>query len=398
MWNNSDVFSSLAHSREAAQLRSEGVAGNPVLAGGILIGTSLLGLLTIIWAFWYQRSSLSVFTRAGNWWETNISKGNNHSNNRGSSHSNYSNSSGSNNSNHGSNNSNNHGSNNHGSNNSNHRNPVLAGGILVVTSLLGLLTIIWAFWYQRSSLSVFKGACLMSFTCRQINVLSVEAVHSSVITLLSMDAVNLIAAMILGTEYIRSGCYNSITLPQQYRFINISLSWHEAQRFCRVKFADLATVNNMDDKNKLVNALRGRVTSTWIGLHTGASYRWMWADGSGRVGFTKWNDGEPNHASADEWCAETSSTGTWNDASCAEEKNFVCYERQHNGKPKFVFYSEQKSWESSLELCRDKHTDMAYARTEEENSEIMNMVKTWTGFFGVHNTAESAGTLGRIKL
>uniref|UniRef100_A0A3B5A8Z9 C-type lectin domain-containing protein n=1 Tax=Stegastes partitus TaxID=144197 RepID=A0A3B5A8Z9_9TELE len=60
---------------------------------------------------------------------------------------------------------------------------------------------------------------------------------------------------------------------------------------------------------------------------------------------------------------------------------------QHNGKPKFVFYSEQKSWESSLELCRDKHTDMAYARTEEENSEIMNMVKTWTGFFGVHNTA-----------
>uniref|UniRef100_A0A3B5A657 C-type lectin domain-containing protein n=1 Tax=Stegastes partitus TaxID=144197 RepID=A0A3B5A657_9TELE len=121
---------------------------------------------------------------------------------------------------------------------------------------------------------------------------------------------------------------DSTYLPQQYRFINISLSWHEAQRFCRVKFADLATVNNMDDKNKLVNALRGRVTSTWIGLHTGASYRWMWADGSGRVGFTKWNDGEPNHASADEWCAETSSTGTWNDASCAEEKNFVCYERE----------------------------------------------------------------------
>uniref|UniRef100_A0A8D3CMS3 C-type lectin domain-containing protein n=1 Tax=Scophthalmus maximus TaxID=52904 RepID=A0A8D3CMS3_SCOMX len=51
------------------------------------------------------------------------------------------------------------------------------------------------------------------------------------------------------------------------------------QSFCRVKYTDLATVNNMDDGRRLVDALGSRVTHTWIGLRRAGGDRWMWSDG-----------------------------------------------------------------------------------------------------------------------
>uniref|UniRef100_A0AAQ5X0I9 C-type lectin domain-containing protein n=1 Tax=Amphiprion ocellaris TaxID=80972 RepID=A0AAQ5X0I9_AMPOC len=182
----------------------------------------------------------------------------------------------------------------------------------------------------------------------------------------------------------RIGAY---LLPQRYSFMDIPLSWYEAQRFCRVKFTDLVTINNMYNNNKLLDALGGQVSLTWIGLHRGASDRWMWADGGGEALFTRWTEGEPNQLAADEWCAEASSSGRWNDVSCAEKKDFICYDRRDNGKHEFTFYSEKSSWEDSLEWCRKRHTNMASVRTDEENLKIVDMIKTWTGFFGVHNEA-----------
>uniref|UniRef100_A0A3P8THI4 C-type lectin domain-containing protein n=1 Tax=Amphiprion percula TaxID=161767 RepID=A0A3P8THI4_AMPPE len=127
---------------------------------------------------------------------------------------------------------------------------------------------------------------------------------------------------------------NSIKRPDKsyhatrYSFIDIPLNWYEAQRFCRVKFTDLVTINNMYNNNKLLDALGGQVSLTWIGLHRGASDRWMWADGGGEALFTRWTEGEPNQLAADEWCAEASSSGRWNDVSCAEKKDFICYDRE----------------------------------------------------------------------
>uniref|UniRef100_A0A3B4UQ52 C-type lectin domain-containing protein n=1 Tax=Seriola dumerili TaxID=41447 RepID=A0A3B4UQ52_SERDU len=136
------------------------------------------------------------------------------------------------------------------------------------------------------------------------------------------------------TQIVKYFCPTSIIsklLPeasQQYHLITGSLTWHEARSFCRVKYTDLAAVNNMADKNRLVNMLGGRVAHTWIGLHKGAADRWMWSDGSGRVHFTRWKEGEPNNVAGDEWCGEMSEAETWNDMSCGDKKSFVCYERE----------------------------------------------------------------------
>ncbi len=125
--------------------------------------------------------------------------------------------------------------------------------------------------------------------------------------------------------------FSSKLLPpvhQRYHLINNSLNWYEAQRFCRIKYSDLATVNNMDDKNKLVNKLGSHVTYSWIGLLRQSTRRWMWSDGSGVAYFTMWSDSEPNNVAGGEYCVEMSETGRWNDIPCGEEKAFVCYDRE----------------------------------------------------------------------
>ncbi|KAG8005997.1 Macrophage mannose receptor 1, partial [Nibea albiflora] len=97
---------------------------------------------------------------------------------------------------------------------------------------------------------------------------------------------------------------------------------------------------------------------------------------------TMWNNEEPNNLSGDERCAELSETGLWNDIPCGEGKEFVCYERHQDGTETYVYYSHAMSWVNSQELCRSKHTDLAYVHTEQDNSDIFDLAKTAAGSEG----------------
>ncbi|KAK9524955.1 hypothetical protein VZT92_017311 [Zoarces viviparus] len=165
-------------------------------------------------------------------------------------------------------------------------------------------------------------------------------------------------------------------VPQQYHLINGSLTWYEAQSFCRLKYTDLATVDNMNDQKELVDTLGSRVTNSWIGLQRGTTSRVVWSDGRGPSHYTKWYGSEPNGGDV-ERCVEMLSVGAWNDASCGTGKGFACYELQPDGAQRYVFYSEYKSWVSSQELCREKHVDMASIGDELDNAEVANVAKAW---------------------
>uniref|UniRef100_A0A8C4DME0 C-type lectin domain-containing protein n=1 Tax=Dicentrarchus labrax TaxID=13489 RepID=A0A8C4DME0_DICLA len=130
---------------------------------------------------------------------------------------------------------------------------------------------------------------------------------------------------LLGKYFLMS---TSLLKVPHYHFINSSLTWYEAQYFCRIKYTDLATMNSMNDKNKLVNTLGSHVTHSWIGLYREGTRRWMWSDGRGRADFTMWTDGEPSNSEGKEWCGELSEEGWWNDVECEKERSFVCYERE----------------------------------------------------------------------
>ncbi|KAL3046156.1 hypothetical protein OYC64_004213 [Pagothenia borchgrevinki] len=163
----------------------------------------------------------------------------------------------------------------------------------------------------------------------------------------------------------------------QYHLINGSLTWYEAQSFCRLKYTDLATVNNMSDKNDLVNTLGSHVTYSWIGLRRGNTRRWMWSDGRGPAHFTRWCPSQPSSGGVSEPCGEMLVGGRWNDVPCGYGRDFACYETQPNGTERFVFYQGGTTWVESQEQCRTKHTDLAYISSDLNNTAVANQAKTW---------------------
>ncbi|KAK7944908.1 hypothetical protein WMY93_000636 [Mugilogobius chulae] len=63
----------------------------------------------------------------------------------------------------------------------------------------------------------------------------------------------------------------------KYHFISEPKSWTEAQEFCRRRYIDLVTVNNMSDLQALRAAANGQ-PDAWIGLYlTSENRKWLWA-------------------------------------------------------------------------------------------------------------------------
>ncbi|XP_067118111.1 C-type lectin-like [Osmerus mordax] len=152
--------------------------------------------------------------------------------------------------------------------------------------------------------------------------------------------------LVLMTTLLSGLCAFSSSLPHQYHLVNEPKTWTEAQRYCREKYTDLATIDNMEDMNKLVNiANMNHLTSVtfvyidqkmtwteaqsycrkhhtdlasvrsqtenqqisdikpadvmaWIGLYRD---QWQWSDGS-NSSFTYWANNEPNNNYGNEFC------------------------------------------------------------------------------------------------
>ncbi len=117
--------------------------------------------------------------------------------------------------------------------------------------------------------------------------------------------------------------WSSSALSRQYHYINARMSWPEAQSYCRWKYTDLATVDSMDDVNRLVNKVdTGNSGSVWIGLKRGTQKRWSWSNGENTTSqYSNWASGQPN---GDGDCVAIY-YGAWYDTLCAYNRYFVCY-------------------------------------------------------------------------
>uniref|UniRef100_A0A9J8CJ00 C-type lectin domain-containing protein n=1 Tax=Cyprinus carpio carpio TaxID=630221 RepID=A0A9J8CJ00_CYPCA len=105
------------------------------------------------------------------------------------------------------------------------------------------------------------------------------------------------------------------------------MSWPETQSYCRERFTDLATVDSMDDVNRLVNIVdAGYSGSVWIGLKRRTQKRWVWSNGENTTSqYYNWASGQPN------WDGDCVATyaGVWHDMSCSYKRYFVCYAEEH---------------------------------------------------------------------
>ncbi|XP_014878439.1 uncharacterized protein LOC106940263 isoform X2 [Poecilia latipinna] len=115
-------------------------------------------------------------------------------------------------------------------------------------------------------------------------------------------------------------CYNgTVGGSPSYVLSSISLTWTEAQKFCRENYVDLASVRNQTE-NDIIRTLIGSST-VWIGLYREK----LWSDSSDSL-FRYWADGEPNNPSGDQCVAGSfNDSGRWSDESCSLSLPFVCY-------------------------------------------------------------------------
>ncbi|KAI2643916.1 C-type mannose receptor 2 [Labeo rohita] len=172
--------------------------------------------------------------------------------------------------------------------------------------------------------------------------------------------------------------WNSSGLSRQYHYIKTAMSWSEAQSYCREWFTDLATVDSMDDVNRLVNIVdAGYSGSVWIGLKRGTQEHWGWSNGENTTSqYYNWASGQPN---GDGDCAAFYS-GVWHDMPCGYGFYFVCY-----GNSGYIMVQSAKTWSDAQSYCRQFYTDLPTIHNFEENDQIKQVLLSgyfiWFGLY-----------------
>ncbi|XP_077077585.1 macrophage mannose receptor 1-like [Siphateles boraxobius] len=177
-------------------------------------------------------------------------------------------------------------------------------------------------------------------------------------------------------------CYSANA--SSHHFVNESKTWTEAQRYCRENYTDLATINNMEEMNSLINTVNGSYNgSAWIGLYDDVnSWRWSLENNDfyqeGERDFRNF-DHQPDNG-ANELCVSMDYNGNWFDSSCESNYTFVCYNGRENASQKYVVVNEGRTWTGAQSYCREKYTDLASVRNETERQQILNVTRYYSGY------------------
>uniref|UniRef100_A0A3B5LT88 C-type lectin domain-containing protein n=1 Tax=Xiphophorus couchianus TaxID=32473 RepID=A0A3B5LT88_9TELE len=119
---------------------------------------------------------------------------------------------------------------------------------------------------------------------------------------------------------------------RKYYYVNQSVTWPDAQQFCREHYTDLATFESLDDIKRLQPTIS--YSWAWIGLwddpnawqtvmgNESNSWRWSATRETSKTGYQSWATGEPNFIEGKETCV-TIYAGKWYDKSCNMENSFL---------------------------------------------------------------------------
>ncbi|XP_050960903.1 macrophage mannose receptor 1 [Labeo rohita] len=168
-------------------------------------------------------------------------------------------------------------------------------------------------------------------------------------------------------------CHGGPKFPYRfYQYVNESMTWLDAQSYCRARFTDLATADSMSDVNRLVNTVdSGYSGSVWIGLQAGTWHYWIWSLGEGAVNYKMWSPGEPN---GDGMCVKCYN-GSWYDEMCNSMLPFVCF----SDSTGFVIINNAMAWRDAQNYCRQYHTDLATITSPEQLNLIPSQFPFWIG-------------------
>lgn len=107
-------------------------------------------------------------------------------------------------------------------------------------------------------------------------------------------------------------------------------TWTEAQSYCRENFADLATIETVEDWEKVEEILKSSAKFVWVGLYDDSkNWRWsidntkLYGDGNTELG--EWFHFTVDNYGSSEHCV-IQRQGRLSDLSCQASYNSVCYD------------------------------------------------------------------------
>ncbi|XP_066580429.1 C-type mannose receptor 2 [Amia ocellicauda] len=185
-------------------------------------------------------------------------------------------------------------------------------------------------------------------------------------------------------------CSLSSCLARQYVFVNKPLTWIDAQQYCREKHTDLASVDNAEELDRLLNAANRAYSGwAWLGLYyVKNSWQWSLVDSDfyrgGQSEYRNWSSGQPDNWGGNENCGAMFSVGNWVDAPCTTSFPFICYQETSDPTQRYVLINQAKSWTEAQRFCRVNYTDLVSVRNRSENEEVNKAAKgqnVWIGLF-----------------
>ncbi|XP_076145698.1 C-type mannose receptor 2-like, partial [Alosa pseudoharengus] len=180
-------------------------------------------------------------------------------------------------------------------------------------------------------------------------------------------------------------CCLSFSVPRQFHVVKEQKNWTEAQQYCREKFTDLATIDDMTEMEKVKSMIHeAGVKWAWIGLKQG-KWQWSLADRGfyreNEAEFRNWGEKQPD--GGDQECVYKGEKGTWHDDRCSHIHRFICYDGGNSTHP-YVLVTDKKNWADAQRYCRERHTDLASVRNQKENDQIEEVSggsSAWIGLF-----------------
>ncbi|XP_043101220.1 macrophage mannose receptor 1-like [Puntigrus tetrazona] len=114
-------------------------------------------------------------------------------------------------------------------------------------------------------------------------------------------------------------------LQDKFQYNEKSMSWNDAQAFCRTHERDLATITNDAENTFLAKVIWGKGDwNAWVGLHKNLS-QWYWSDAAGVTGSSvEWV--KRVSTSAVKGCARADTDGLMADDNCSLPLPFYCRE------------------------------------------------------------------------